>query len=202
MSGEQDILSTAVGGLALLYCGYVDAAKLAGDYLTALMDNQPAGPEHILLKTTANNEIITEFDDEDDPAQWIVSFGEQHQWYHAPSLAAALLVKLAEVTGSSKRLETAQDYVNFVDSCAGDRYTSEKSGFFGLAAALLYGATGNPNYRRITTSVASALVEDQLDNGSWLKASMSENITSDVVDATAENMICMKHILESLSTGE
>lgn len=201
VTGEQDVHSTAVCGLALLYCGRTEDAEQAGAYLEYMINNQPAPAARLFFKSRAGRQIITEFSEE-NAAEQMMQVGKPDQWYHVPALAAGFLVKLADVTGSAKTLEAAQAYLHFVDSGGPDRYTSERSGFVGWAAALLFSATGNQNYRRIALAVANSLLEAQLQNGSWLKGSMGEDITSDVVDATAENMICMVQILEGLSSGE
>ncbi len=201
VSGEQDVLSTAVCGLALLYCGRTDEAAQAGKYLEHVISHQPAAAARLFFKTHKGYETVTEFSEE-NAAEQMLSVGKNGQWYHVSSLAAGFLAKLATVTGSAATLDAAQKYLLFNESGGPDRYLSEKSGFFGWAAALLLASTGNQNYRRIAVSVADGLIENQLTNGSWLKASMGEDLTSDVVDATAENMICMMQILEGLSTGD
>lgn len=201
IDGEQDVLSTAVCGLALLYCGRLDEAIQAGAYLQHVWNAQPAGGARLFMKTRKGSEIVSEFSEE-NAAEQMIAVGKRGQWYHVAGLASGFLTKLAEVQGSEETLETAQKYLHFIDGCGADRYTSERSGFFGAAAGLLYAATGNQNYRRIALAVADGLLESQLPNGSWLKASMGEDLTSDVVDATAENVICILQILEGLSSGE
>ena len=201
VDGEQDILSTATCGLALLFCGRVDEALAAGEYLRFVWEHQPSAAARLFCKTKKGKELVTEFSEENARERMVV-VGKRDQDYHIPSLAAAFLVRLHDATGSREFLETAQKYVHFVDGCAADRYTGEKSGFFGAAAALLYAATGNQNYRRIAISVADGLLASQLGNGSWLKMSLGEDLTSDVVDGTAEGIICMAQILEGLSAGE
>ncbi len=201
VDGEQDVLSTATCGLALLYCGRVDEAIQAGAYLRHVWDNQPAAGARLFLKTRKGSDIVTEFTEE-NAAEQMIGVGKRDQWYHAAGMAAGFLTKLAEIAGPEGTLDTAQKYLQLVDGCGADRYSGERSGFFGWAAGLLYQATGNQNYRRIAVAVADGLLGNQLANGSWLKASMGEDLTSDVVDATAEGIICMLQILEGLSAGE
>jgi hypothetical protein len=201
LGGEQDVLSTAVCGMALLYCGRTDEATQAGAYLQQVWEQQPAAAARLFLNTVKGDQLVTEFSEE-NATERLVTVGKKDQWYHALGLAAGFLTRLSEVTGDAETVEVAQKYLHVLDGCGPDRYTSEKSGFFGWAAALLYAQTGNANYRRIATSVADGLLENQLQNGSWLKASMGEDLTSDVVDATAEGILCRARILEGLGTGE
>lgn len=201
VDGEQDVLSTAVCGLALMYCGRLDEAIQAAHYLRHVWDNQPAAGARLFLKTRKGDKIVTEFS-ADNADEQMITVGKRRQWYHAPSITAGFLAKVAEVTGDIQLLGTAQKYLQLIDGCGNDRYSSDKSAFVGWAAAILYGATGNQNFRRIAVAVADALLESQLGNGSWLKGSMGEDLTSDVVSGTAEGVICMCRILEGLSLGE
>ncbi len=200
IDGEQDMLSTATCGLALLYCGRLDEAQQAGDYLKSLWDRQPAGSARLYTRTKGKD-LVTEIQDE-EALQSVLIVGKPGQAYHVPALAAGFLAKLSEATGNGEYLETAQKLVNFLDGCGADRYQSETSGFFGWAAAILYAGSGNQNYRRIAAAVADGLTQSQLANGSWLKASMGEDLTSDVIDGTAEGIICLTQILEGLCCGE
>ena len=201
IDGEQDMLSTATSGLALLYCGRLDEAIQAAQYLQHVWDNQPAAGARLFLKTRKGNQIVTEFSAENADEQ-MITVGKRGQWYHVPSLAAGFLAKVAEVTGELQLLGTAQKCLQLIDGCGNDRYSGDKSAFVGWAAAILYGATGNQNFRRIAVAVADGLLQSQLSNGSWLKGSMGEDLTSDVVSGTAEGVICMCRILEGLSLGE
>lgn len=199
--GDQDVLTTAVCGLALLYCGRTEDAISAGKYLQRVLDTQPAAAARLFLHTRKGKELITEYTEE-NAAEQMIAIGARDQWYHAGGLASGFLARLAEVTGDAATTEAAHKYFHFLDGCGADRYTGEKAGFFGWAAAILHAATGNANYRRIAISVADGLLSSQLQNGSWLKGSMGEDETSDVVDATAEGVICLGQILEGLSSGE
>lgn len=199
--GEQDVLSTAVGGLALLYCGRTEEALAAGRYLTAVWEAQPAPAARLFIRTTRGHNLVTEYTEENADSI-MVSAGKRDQWVHAPAMAAGFLTLLSQASEDRGLLDTAQHYLQIVDACGPDRYEGERSGLVGWGAGLLYAATGNQNFKRIAVAVADGLLNVQLANGSWLKASMGEDLESDVVDATAENLICMVQILEGLNAGE
>jgi len=201
IDGEQDVFTTATCGLALLYCGRVEEATQAGEFLRQVWEKQPAGSARLYTRTQAGKDLVTEIQD-DEAFDSVLIVGKPGQAYHIPAVAAGFLTKLAEVTGSQPFVETAQKLANFLDGCGADRYQSEASGLFGWAAAILYANSGNQNYRRIATAVADGLVQSQLANGSWLKASMGEDLTSDVIDGTAEGVICLTQILEGLCSGD
>lgn len=202
INDNQDALSTAAAGLACLYGGQVSAAEAAGDFLLWLVDNQPGGAAARLYYLVCDSDSIVSDFDEDEAPYFVVQVGKKEQWYHVPGLAAGFLALLYQATGQDRYLEGTHRYLQFVDSCGPDRYVSEKSAFLGWATAIAYQVTDNANYQRIAEAVADGLLDSQLPNGSWLKGCMGADITADVVDATAEGIIALSQILQSLSIGE
>jgi len=202
VNDNQDALSTAAAGLACLYGGQVAAAEAAGGFLLWLWENQPGGAAARLYYTVHEGQnIVTEFD-EGEADYFQVHIGRENQWYHVIGLTAGFLALLYEATGQNSYLEGTHSYLQFAESCSSDRHTSEKSAFLGWAAAIAYRATGNANYQRIAEAVADGLLANQLPNGTWLKGGMGEDITADVVDATAEGIIALTQILQGLSIAE
>ena len=201
LNDRQDGLSTAAAGLACLYGGRIEAAEAAGQFLTWLWDNQPGGAAARLYFTVERtDEIVTEFDEQLAQCS-AVHTSHPEQWYHMPALAAGFLILLYEATGEQVYLEGGHQYLQFADSCGRDRYSSYTSAFLGWAAAIGFKATANANYERIAEEVADNLLAAQLANGSWLKGCMGSDITADVVDGTAEAIICLAKIIESLAAG-
>jgi len=199
LNDRQDALSTATAGLACLYGGQIEAAEAAGRFLLWLWDNQPGGAAaRLYFLVEQGDQTLTEFDEELAPS-FAVHISRPQQWYHVPALAAGFLILLHEATGEPAYLEGGHQYLQFADSCASDRYTSDKSAFLGWAAAIGFRATANANYERILQEVGAGLLASQLDNGTWLKGCMGTDITADVVDATAEGIICLAKIVESLT---
>lgn len=199
LNDRQDGLSTAAAGLACLWGGQIKEAEAAGQFLLWLWNNQPGGAAaRLYFVVEQTDQIVADFDEELAP-YFAVHVSHPQQWYHVPALAAGFLILLSEATGESVYLDGAHQYLQFVDSCGADRYTSDKSGFVGWAAAIGFQATANANYERIVEKVGDGLLAGQLDNGSWLKGCMGADITADVVDATAEGVICLAKIIESLA---
>ncbi|NLO73572.1 MAG: hypothetical protein GX100_05595 [candidate division WS1 bacterium] len=198
LDGEQDLLTTAVCAYACLQCGQLREAEAAGGFLLRLWENQPGGAAARLYMVTHNGEeILSEFPAEAAP-WYAIDTGQREQFYHAPALAAGFLACLADASGSQDYLEGTHRYLQFLDSCADDRHSSEHSAFIAWAAALAYEITGSANYQRTVEAVVDSLLATQLNNGSWLKGSMGADLTSDVVDATAENIIVLNQVLRSL----
>jgi len=201
LDSEQDAMTTATAGLACLYAGQFEAAEKAGDYLVHLLEAQPASAPRLFFVTRNGLDLVREYPEE-EAAAYAIAVGKEQQWYHVAGLAAGFLARLSEATGDENFLSIAGQYLNAADSCGSDRYTAETSAFFGWGAAVLHAVTGIANFRRIAVAVADGLLEVQLANGSWLKASFGEDEESDVVDATAEGIIAMTAILQALATGE
>ncbi len=201
LADEQDVLSTSAAGLAALYCGQQEVAQRAANFLVWLLENQPRS--NVLCMVVRNGEeVVSEDVPEEEEFHYFFYVGRSEQFYAAPSLAALFLTLAAAAFDDDSYLAAAQLYLNFPETGGADKYSSIRSGFFGWAAAELYAATGNANYMRIATAVADALLEQQLENGSWLQASMSADIESDVVDGTAEHLIILQGIIKALALGE
>jgi hypothetical protein len=200
LNDEQDLLTTAVAGIACLHMGNTDAAVAAGQFLIWLLEQQPKS-NVLFMAVRDKNQLVQEVTEEGMEQYYVFHVGRAQQFYAAPGLGALFLAKLYEATRNDEYLTAAQLYANFPESDAGDKYNSIYSGFWGWAAAELFAATGNQNYLRTATEVANALLEQQLENGSWLQASMSVNQESDVVDGTAEHVIVLKGISKALALG-
>ncbi len=198
---RQDGLSTAAAGLACLYGGQIRAAEAAGQFLLWLWNNQPGGAAaQLYFVVEETDQIITDFEDEVAP-YFAVNVSHRGQWYHVPALAGGFLTLLYEATNEQSYLDAAHQYLQFAESCASDRYSSETSAFLGWAAAIAFKLTNNANYERIAEQVGANLLTQQLQNGSWLKGCMGSDITADVVDATAEGIICLASLVESAAVA-
>jgi len=201
LDDEQDLLTTSVCGLACLQGGQLDAAEAAGRFILNLWDNQPGEAAARLFWVVNNGDEIVREHEEGQMHWYVVDTNQPEQWYHVPALAAGLLALLYDATGEDSYLEGAHRYLQFLDSCADDRYISERSPFVGWASALAFELTGNANYQRTAETIVHQLLAAQLQNGSWLKASMGMDITSDVVDATAEGILVLNQIMRSLTSA-
>jgi hypothetical protein len=200
LDDEQDLLSTAVAGLACLYAGHAEEATRAGNFLLWLLENQPQA--NVLAMVVREGEkIVVQAPRAEEEMFYLFYVGREGQFYAAPALAALFLTRLAEATRNADYLSAAQLYLGFAEAGGTDKYSSIRSGVVGWAAAELFAATGSQNYLRIAADVAEALLNQQLENGCWLQASMSADLESDVVDGTAEHIIALKGITKALALG-
>lgn len=197
---DQDILSTAMAGLAALYMGREEAATAAGQFLIRRWEEQPPSGQLMYLAVRRGEEPLRVFPGE-LAREYTIAVDKPQQWYFVPGLAAGFLVRLWEATEDEALLQVAQSYVHFCDSEAGDRYSIPQSGFFGWAAAMLFAATGNVNYERIASSVLANLVARQSSDGSWGQPCLPSDLPGAKTDATAESIILILEILDSLEAG-
>jgi hypothetical protein len=202
LSGEQDLMSTCTAGLACLYTGRLEEATAVGDHLVRVWEKQPVSSKRLYFTLHNGEQLITEFPAEDAMLR-MVDGAKPAQHYMIPGLATAFLVRLWYATGDKRYLQVANEYAEFGDLCADDRYTTLPSAWFGWGAALLYQATGNANYQRIASTVADFLVEGQLEAGTWGDPSVvAPQDLHIIVDSTAELAILLCELVEGLMTGE
>ncbi len=197
LDDQQDILSTAVTGLALLPAGYLKAAVDAGRFLVNVFNSQPKVGLRLNLTIEKRDQFVTEYDEEKANA-YVITLKSPGQWYFVPGLAALFLVKLYQATGDQTFLNGAQSYVQFAESGADDRYGEARSGFLGLAAAQLYATTGVNTYANIAEAVADNILAAQMRNGSWAEGTMGYEPPAPILDATAENVIVLTGIIPAL----
>ncbi len=204
LDDEQDMLGTALGGLAALYMGDERAAVNAGDFLMRRWENQPKTGGKMYLMVRRGEEPVRVFGDGLDE-EYVLQVGRSAdepgppgQWYFVPGLVAGFLARLSEATGERSYLHTAQEYINFCEGGAEDRYSSPRSGLFGWGASVLYALTGNVNYERIASSVIEAMVARQAPDGSWLEPCLPSDLVSAQTDATAEALIVMLETIDNL----
>ncbi|NLJ35162.1 MAG: hypothetical protein GX358_02820 [candidate division WS1 bacterium] len=201
LSDRQDILSTAVAGLACLQVGATTVAQQAGSFLVSVFNSQPSAGSRLYFYLEDTDKFVTEYDDE-VATQYALTLNRPGQWYFVPGMAACFLVKLYEATGEQSFLDAAQQYVRFADSSGEDRYGEARGGFFGMAAALLYAITDVNAYADIAKAVADNIVSAQMGNGSWAEASMGYIPPAPILDATAENVIVLSGILQTMGGRE
>lgn len=203
LDDEQDVVTTALCGLACLHGGQLESAEAAGRFLLHLWEAQPGGAAaRLFLAATGDDpEPVTKFES-GQGAWYAVDTNLPEQPCHAPALAAGFLALVHDATGDISYLEGTHRYLQFLDSCHEDRFQGERSAWLAWAGALAYEMTGNANYQRTSERAMEGLLAVQLANGSWLKGAMGADLTSDVVDATAEGIIALNQVLRSMVSAE
>ncbi len=198
LEGRQDIISTASAGLACVQTGQLEVAHRAGGFLVNMFDSQPSIGSRLYFQIEKTDQFVTSYEDEVATAH-AITLDRPNQWYFVPGLAACFLIKLYHATGEQAFLDSAQSYVQFADGSGEDRYDEARSGFFGLAGAMLYAITDVNNYANIAEQVGNNIISAQMGNGSWAEASMGFEPPAPILDATAENVIILTSMLQHLT---
>ncbi|MEN6642626.1 MAG: hypothetical protein ABFE08_09285 [Armatimonadia bacterium] len=201
LDGMQDMMSSALAGLAMLTTGRLAEAEATGGFLVSMYDRQPKLGSQLLFVQQKGDRLVNEWP-EDQAQAFSLTLRGPDQWYFVPGLAAGFLAKLYDVTGNEDYLRAAQGYVQFADSSGADRYSSPNSWWLGWGAAMLYATTGVAAHRAIAEAVCDQIVESQMSSGSWAAGSMGYEPPAPIIDATAEAMVALAEILQALVVGE
>lgn len=203
LTAEQDLVTTALCGLACLQGGQLEAAEAAGRFLLDLWEAQPGGAAaRLFLAATGDKPALVTKCEAGQGAWYAVDTNLPEQSYHAPALAAGFLALVHDASGETSYLEGTHRYLQFLDSCHEDRFQGEHSAWVAWAGAIAFEMTGNANYQRNAERAVDGLLATQLANGSWLKGSAGADLTSDVVDATAEGIIALNQAMRSIVSAE
>jgi len=114
LSGEQDLMSTAMAGIAALYTGHVEEARRVGNHLARVWEKQPVASKRLYFTLQNGEQLITDFPEEDAILR-MVDATKPAQHYVIPGLATAFLVRLWYATGERKYLHAANEYAEFGD---------------------------------------------------------------------------------------
>ena len=201
LDGMQDIMSSAMAGLAMINTGQIATAQAVGQFLVSMYDRQPKLGSQMLFVQQKGDRLVNEWPEGQGQA-FALTLRAPEQWYFVPGLAGGFLAKLYEVTGQETHLQAAQNYTQFAESSGSDRYEGPNAWWFGWGAAMVYAVNGVAIYRRIAEEVAGHMVEDQMSNGTWAAGSMGYEPPAPIVDATAEGIIVLTEILQGLVVGE
>ena len=201
LDGMQDIMSSALAGLALLNTGRVSEAEGVASFLSSIYERQPKPSNQMLIVQQKGDRLVTDWPEDQAPA-FALTLKAPGQWYFVPGLAGGFLAKLYDVTGNPDHLQAAQSYIQFADSSGNDRYEGPNAWWFGWGAAMVYASTGVASYRRIVEAVCDNMAADQMSNGSWAAGSIGYEPPAPIIDGTAEAIICLTEMLQSLAIGE
>ncbi len=201
LAGLCDMMSTSMAGMACLYAGHLEAAIAVGKLLRHVWAIQPSPSNTLYYCLHNGDQLVTEFDVEETLAR-AIDARTPGQYYFNAGIAAAFLARLYMATGEQQYLTCAREYLEFIERCADDRYSTPQSGKVGWAASLLYALTGNVNWQRVATSVADYIVGSQAEDGSWRNPAAGPDAAYATIDVTAEFAIILCEIVEGLIAGE
>jgi len=165
-SDEQEILTTAQGGMTFIMVGQIEAARKAGEWMKRLWDLQP-DVEHRLHPIYSPSEgLVTDYAP-DREIFCVVKKDDPWQRHFSAGMAAAFLTKLYMATGEKDWLDLARKYEAFsmtTDECQFQSMQVCKSSWGG---GLLYVATRERQYRDWTVRMGDWYLESQFEDGHW-----------------------------------
>ncbi len=195
--------STAMGGLACLACGEIEAARRAGDWLCRLIELQPALGERFYTTTRADGALRTDFTPEEARWHMVDMKTKESQCWYALGLPFAFAVQLSEATGEPRYAGLVRSLFDIQTAC-GSPWDGSSSGKGAWASSMLYRIAGDPKYREIALHVAGNFVQRQMPEG-WFKGWAyvepkpgESPITPQVFETTLEFVLWLGLIGENL----
>jgi len=180
-------------GLAMLYMGRMDVAKLAAAWTIELLD-QP-DDDHFYFCTTLEGELIQN-------NSLAIDVAKPEQVYWEMGLPLMLMCRMHMATGDEHYLDYAREFFAWHLRCAADRFTFTGSGKSGLGAALLYMLTGDPQARAAAYEFGDKLLATQEADGVWHSPNWPAGQVLYLVDAGAEFNVWLQEIAAALAAGE
>ena len=108
------------------------------------------------------------------------------------------LGRLYMASAEDKYIQAGRQYLDFMETCADDRYCFGKSCKVGWGAAVVYAATREHKYATVAQAVADYLVDQQDNSGAWVpdEDQWTEAMLNDV---TSEHCCILGEVMEALT---
>lgn len=194
----MDLWVVSGAARAALITNRTDAARGAGRWMKAMMEQQPNYPAQMYTVANRANGVITN----PTPGETIryvlerdVTEGDQY-FFH-PGIAGGFLANLYQSTGESEWLDLARQYMILAEGATDHLFRLGRAGKVGWAASVLYTLTGEEKYKRMAIKVGDNLLDKQAEAGYWCSGSDSEPS----VDATAELTVWLDEIYQAVNGG-
>lgn len=157
----EEIMTSAMAGLASLYAGRLEIALKTGEWFANLYAAQPDITKG--LYTSWRNGLVMEHSEGSlvDPAK-------PRQYYFQYGISAALLSSLYGATGDAKWLDLANAFLAASRHAGPDKYQTPQAGKIGWGAAWTYRYSKDATQLELVHEVARNLGTLQNDDGSWL----------------------------------
>lgn len=181
----SDTMSSSAAGIACLAAGKIEAAQRVAEYLSHIVDLQPAPSDYFFTTVEADGRLCTDRADDVEVFHRIIDTKKENQCWFALGLPFAFLVHLANATNATRYYDLAQWYFDFQHRCI-NPWDGSSSGKAGWGCAMLYRITGDAGYRDIASHIAENIMSKQKGDGRWLSADGQPELTNADLDITAE----------------
>lgn len=163
---EQEMMTTGVAAIALLWAGRTDAAIRTGHWFRTVFEAQPDLSRGLCFVWSRRTGLVTDF-----PAELAVEYRvdatQMAQWYFQYGIAAALCAGLYGITQDGSWLQLGRNYLGATVHCREDVFRQGTSGKIGWGAAWMYRMAGDSRDRRIAETVYTNLHDTQHGDGWW-----------------------------------
>jgi len=187
------------GGLAMLYCGQIERAKRAADFICMLVDAQPDFERYLYNVYKPGLGVVTD-PPEDMVDVYVVDSQKEWAWYWQMGFAMHMLGKTYLATGENKYLVTAKKLFDFFEHCREDRYQAYASGKVAWGAALLSKVTGEDRYLKVVERILDNFVEAQQPDGTWFNYPYFKSSAEQPPAATIELSIEIAYLMAEVIT--
>lgn len=164
--GEQELMTTGVVAISLLWAGRTGRALRAGEWFRRLLDSQPDLKRGLYFVWDRQSGLVTKFP-ETKAVEYHIDAGRMRQWYFQYGIGAALSAGLFGVTGDRAWLQLGRKFLDAAGHCQADVFRQGTSGKIGWGAAWMYRMTGDPADRAIAQAVHDNLRDAQHPDGWW-----------------------------------
>lgn len=165
--GASDLWVNALLGYTAILMGDSERATRTADLCIRILEEQPEIDKRLYFVWDSENGLVTEAPPGKE-LQTYVDCSQPGQFYISPGAAAMFLGRLYMATSDDKYIQAARQYLDFMETCADDRYCFPMSCKVGWGAAVVYAATREDKYKKMATAVGDYLLDIQDESGAWV----------------------------------
>ncbi len=169
--GQQDMMTTGLVAIALLWAGRLDVARRTAGWMRQLWDAQPDLTRKLYFISNHCQVLVRDFPETDAKA-YVVDATQEAQRYYQFGIPCAFLTQYGAATGDRTWHKLAGDYLHATGHYHHDVYQRPQSGKVGWAAAWRYRLLREPADLEILRKVHDHLVAAQHPQGWWSAASV------------------------------
>jgi hypothetical protein len=194
---RQEVMSSAMAGIAALVCGRIDLADGVARFLRTILAAQP-DPERVLYHVYTPARGVIKVFPESQAREFAVYADRPLQRYFMFGIGAAFMAKYHLATGDPKALDDAATFLAPALNATDAMYDTAQVGKVAWGASLLFGITGAARHRDLAVRSAAALLAQQNPDGSWDNTGgyRTEAVRDEV---TAEFVAIMDEVEQGLS---
>ena len=164
---QLELGTTGAATVAYLFCGRLEPAIKAGEWLIEALNSQPK-TEALLLQQDWQGNWISNFPD-NQSSRYELQLGESGQTYWYLGIAMAALSLLYKATSEQRFLDAAEEYFALACRCEPWSFEALTAAKVGWGSALLFECTNKKEHLTKAIQVGDMLTKTQTENGWWIR---------------------------------